>query len=984
MRVLWLCLLIISNNLIGQQRCGVDQSYFQHHQESINSFEKWLSEKSRLRLFGIEKEQQVIYQIPVVFHVIHAGEPLGEGSNIPDSRLLQQLEILNDDFRKLNADTVLTPDEFKSVAADIEVEFILAKRDPEGLPTSGIIRKKGSRNSYNLDNDDVTLKAESYWPAEHYLNFYVAELSGFIGWAQFPFSNLEGVEDIEPNRLTDGIAVDFEYVGINENTGGSFESFGRTGTHEIGHYLGLRHPWGDVFGCGGSDYCEDTPTQSDDYSGSCPSTEQVTCSTSDMYSNFMNYTDDACMNLFTFDQKERMRLILQHAPRRVSLTTSPALLEPIQVSNDLGIRDIISPSLSSCQNQFTPIIQVRNYGTNTIQSFEISMFLNDNLVETVQKDVVLSNLETAIINFADVTELSGQLNEFSFRVESVNDMVDNNNENDRIEITIPMSETELLPFIENFEGQTATNARTFSGRPSLWSITQAPYQTVENTAISVDLSDPAYFGEFDFLLSPVFDFTSLNSVELGFSYSYRGDSDPWNKDGLIVAISTDCGENFFTNNYLFEGYGSQLVTTNSPSNPYVPANPNDWERESINITSYTGLENIRIAFIGINNGGGRLYIDSVELISNQLSAYDIGIRSFQNFPVVTCNSFLNPVMEVKNFGFEEISSFDINYSFSNQNVNIPQSDLQLTSGETDAFQFPINNLPPGNYTFSFEVNNPNDLNDEIPDNNVISRSLVIDNSEESLPIRQNFENESNWITISPTSETLWSFESVDGNTTLKANAFENPELGNTHWLVTPILEPEESDSLGLFFSYAYKSRLGASDRLQIFLSITCGDDFQFLVYDKSSSELNLDVENGDFIPGPNDWIQEFVDLSEYTLWDEIRIAWVFTNGNGNNLYLDDIEFVNNANPNYLDFIGDLTVFPNPAIGQSFNITLDLARKENVTISVVDMTGKVVFERDYPNALNQTLNLITPNQSGFYIVRVIGPNVNESRRVFIRR
>jgi hypothetical protein len=235
---------------------------------------------------------QTVVVIPVVVHVIWNTS----AQNIPDAMITSQIQVLNEDYRRMNADTTNTPNEFKPVAADTKFEFRLADRDPNGNPHSGVNRVFTNVTSWNYQTQDAQLKALSYWPSQNYLNIWTANLSGgILGYAQFPGGN----------ALTDGVVILWSAFGRPSPL--PPYHLGRTTTHEVGHWLNLRHIWGDDNGaCTGSDLCDDTPNQANYYFG-CPAYPQNSCGSSDMFMNYMDYTDDVCMNIFTNDQTTRKK-----------------------------------------------------------------------------------------------------------------------------------------------------------------------------------------------------------------------------------------------------------------------------------------------------------------------------------------------------------------------------------------------------------------------------------------------------------------------------------------------------------------------------------------------------------------------------------------------------------------------------------------------------------------------------------------------------
>jgi hypothetical protein len=237
-----------------------------------------------------------IITIPVVIHLLFNTS----AQNLSDEQIRSQLTVLNNDYRRLNADAINTPAVFQQYAADSKIMFCLAQVDPGGRATRGIIRKH-TNVEYFLGDDGMKFSAaggDDAWDSKKYLNIWVCNMFGrSLGYATMPGG--------DPTK--DGVVINFDVFGNVGNLRAPFDK-GRTATHEVGHWLGLVHIWGDV-SCG-SDEVDDTPRQLS-YNFNCPSFPHVTnCSTNgngDMFMNYMDLTNDACMNMFTYGQKSRMR-----------------------------------------------------------------------------------------------------------------------------------------------------------------------------------------------------------------------------------------------------------------------------------------------------------------------------------------------------------------------------------------------------------------------------------------------------------------------------------------------------------------------------------------------------------------------------------------------------------------------------------------------------------------------------------------------------
>ena len=262
--------------------------------------------------------------IPVVVHVVYNRDD----QNISAALIKSQIDILNKDFRRLNADASNTPASFRGMAADTYIEFRLAAFDPQGKPCSGIVRRKTNIEYFGIDDrvKSSGIGGDDAWDASKYLNIWTCNLTGgVIGYA----SLLGGPAG------QDGVVVRFNAFGLSSGSSTAFGK-GRTATHEIGHWLGLRHTWGDEY-CG-DDKIADTPPQQGPTRG-CPSGIVTACDNSPegiMYMNFMDFTNDECVNMFTFGQAQKIRAVFNEgAPRHDLLTSDKANGIPLADTSDL-------------------------------------------------------------------------------------------------------------------------------------------------------------------------------------------------------------------------------------------------------------------------------------------------------------------------------------------------------------------------------------------------------------------------------------------------------------------------------------------------------------------------------------------------------------------------------------------------------------------------------------------------------------------------
>lgn len=346
---LTLSLFVLSHSF-AQKECGSSQ-YFQHQltfepglpgrTESINKFLfNKLQRENISSPPGTSGNNISVIRIPVVVHVVYNGDE----QRISETQVQSQIKILNNDFRKLNADGINTPAYFTGLATDCHIEFQLATKDPQGRATNGIVYKKTNSVSFGFD-DKLKYSSkggDDAWDADRYLNIWVANLNiGLVGYSS----------PLGSSKEKDGIVVRYTAFGDNGKVQAP-NHLGRTAVHEIGHWLGLKHIWGDYV-CG-DDEISDTPPQKIATRG-CPSGVIQGCNNSDagiMYMNFMDLTNDACMNMFTIGQRERMRTLFAEGGPRNALLKSNGLdgsgsVTPIELPSETGTEIQIYPNPSN-------------------------------------------------------------------------------------------------------------------------------------------------------------------------------------------------------------------------------------------------------------------------------------------------------------------------------------------------------------------------------------------------------------------------------------------------------------------------------------------------------------------------------------------------------------------------------------------------------------------------------------------------------------
>jgi hypothetical protein len=389
-KIIFIALIINSVTIFSQRTCGTnekmnalkanDPTFATYHQETMD----YLRNPSTAL---VNKSPNAVVTIPVVFHVLYKTSI----QNISDAQINSQLAILNSDFRKLNTDfSTVVPAAFQSFGADAEIVFCKATRTPAGVASTGIERKSVT-STFVFENSYYTTSGLTAWDPTKYLNIWIGRFSNsqLLGFAYLPSA---------AGLAYDGLCIGDQFFG-NVGTATAPFNKGRTATHEIGHYFGLEHPWGDDnTACGttgNSDGVADTPATDNPYSG-CPTYPSntnacTTTATGSMFMNYMDYVNDACMAFFTTGQKTIMRNTLD-GPRLSLLTSNGCAslgLNEIQAVQAIAVYPNPVSNYFMITSPFTSVDFVEVYNLN-------GQLVKSQKLENSNNKVVIDEFESGI------------------------------------------------------------------------------------------------------------------------------------------------------------------------------------------------------------------------------------------------------------------------------------------------------------------------------------------------------------------------------------------------------------------------------------------------------------------------------------------------------------------------------------------------------------------------------------------------------------
>ena len=640
-----------NNSALKQQQCATMdrlEANFKQNPTLRKTFDRQLQTFNKIadaraaklqNLNNASKEYgtTVTYIIPIVFHIAVADQSL-----VTDAQIMAQLDVLNKTYAGTNSDASGLPSYFKPIFGNSKIQFCLAQRTPDDEITNGIDRITTTKTSFSHADDGVKYSVSGgteIWNGDKYFNVWVCALAdNLLGYATFP-------NDGKPNEQ--GVVIEYRSL-----PGGSLGNYngGKTLTHETGHYFNLYHIWGDDDGtCTGTDYVDDTPNQGNSTSGCYSGIKTDNCTTGGngiLYQDYMDYSYDKCLLLFTSLQDARMETALLNY--RSSLTASdgctPVVLKPL----DAQLKTILTPGQRICTNNSAPTVILRNMGLQTLSSVIISAVIDNGTPINYNWSGTLTSLATTTVTLTALNFTQGNHN-VKFFVSSPNMGADQNNKNDTLKTTVQYYDA-ITTIKEGFEGSSFPPQAFDIVNPDkdvTWKKAIGIAKTGNNSAM-IDNFNNLNIGQQDYLRLPDMNLVGIDSAYFSFQVAasiFTPTSKTGNNwDTLEVLISKDCGISYTS---LYKKWGATLITTATENTKeFIPLST-EWRKDSINLTSYINTGKILLAFRNTTGNENNIYLDDINLrtqtINPNLKASGFLVTPNPTKGNITVQFYPNPV-----------------------------------------------------------------------------------------------------------------------------------------------------------------------------------------------------------------------------------------------------------------------------------------------------------------------------------------------------
>jgi hypothetical protein len=379
-------------------------------------------------------------------------------------------------------------------------------------------------------------------------------------------------------------------------------------------------------------------------------------------------------------------------------------------------------------------------------------------------------------------------------------------------------------------------------------------------------------------------------------------------------------------------------------------------------------------------------VDNITFITEQ--SLDVTLLGLTDPTLITCHEVLAPQLRIQNTGTIELENLILEYIINGGTPgSLPVTDLNLLIGEQTQIALPEITLQQGINTLSVVLKDPNGLTDENPADNQNEFTIVLNQSEERIPLRENFDSDftQSWTIINPSGGMDWQIATTNFNQSLSFEAFNNPVIGDQAWLISPVLDFSLTTQASMVFDLSSKAGNAGKETLRILASTDCGNTFFEVAYNFPVPAIATD----EWMPQTEvDWNRNvIVNLASLVGIEDVRLAFVVDNQNGNNLYIDNIEFFSTFDPDFIE-IGEIYSIYGYDLSEPLNsnlkITFNLPEKQDVRYTVVNMLGQIEADGVLRDVLNQTYPLthVARLAPGMYVIRLRIGNRYYATRILI--
>ncbi len=938
-------------NQSAKQRCGTDE-VIQRRLATDPEYRKWYEESQKMAIEAVKQYKlsnlsnankttststlTSVVTIPIVFHIV-----MPNPWKIRDADVDYFLARTNSAFSGLNPDST-NAGAFMPIRGHSLLQFTLAKRDPSGNPTNGIERRV-SNTTFSIANStnikSFATGGLNSWDNTKYYNIWVGLSPDLYGIAA----------DIGLGTTSqDGVCIsDFGFAANPCYTDG-LANLGKTGAHEIGHNFGLYH----VFqgGCGDGDnnqvssplsqypasilaLTDQSPAQSANTGGSCPTGAVASgCASSPNppgknYQNYMDYTNDPCLTMFSNTQVARMHYNVEIF-RPGYLTTNGGSFPASLPAIDILASDIISPGgienpdpsvscipitypVPTCPGNFTPKLRITNYGSANLTSATVVVSVGATTYPA--ETITFSSLaySRSIILTLTPRSLSVGSNTITYTITQGNGTADAVTANNVLTTTATITAPSPLPRSADFVGVVSTSPFSVPTVAGFTNVTVAGTSTTPSwvgiTAGNGGANGSIGFNAWSLSTGNVKDFRSspasfnpipniADSIIVTFDVAHRQYGTSTN-DRLELLYSVDCGATWLATGY---NKPSSVLATETPSNTSQYTTPAIWRTERVALRNATVAAGgiIQFALRGTSAFGNWIYVDNINIripVNRDLSVTKINVPGTEE-----CLPTFTPSVDVKNNGLETVTSYQVGYTVDGGGaVTTPLITTPLAPGATVTLTLPTATTTIGSHNFRAFTLTPTTAGgtgDQVLSNDTLAKAFLV-KTIVGTPVVEGFVATTfaptGWGIVNPNANVTW-VRSAAGNGTAGSAFFDNYSnnvVGQTDNLVTIPFRTTNADSIIVSFDVAHKNYPGFSDELAVLISNNCGATYTATPYVKSGAALATAGSSTANYTAPvaSEWRRETFRIGGVALNSGYaQLAFRNTNAYGNNIFLDNI------------------------------------------------------------------------------------------------